>query len=145
MLEKLYTHQVAVNAYLLKAEKFLLLKRTCFPFIWSPPGGRLRPEEDPLEGLLREIKEETDLDTEVITPVNTWFGKWNDQMLLAIDYLVYYQKGELKLSREHSDGLWVSIEELRSGRPVKLETTAGFQLTDFEKAWQLHNYFKKEK
>jgi 8-oxo-dGTP diphosphatase len=145
MSDKSYTHQVAVNAYLLKEKKFLLLKRTRFPFIWSPPGGRLRPEEDPLQGLLREIKEETNLETEVIAPVNTWFGRWEDQMLLAIDYLAYYQKGELRLSQEHSDGLWVSIEELRTGRPVKLETTAGFQLTDFEKAWQLNRYFKKEK
>ena len=97
-----YSHQVAVNAYLLKEGKFLLLKRTRPPLIWSPPGGRLQPDEDPVGGLLREIREETHLEADVIAPVNTWFGKWQNRRLLAIDYLVLFRRGNLKLSEEHS-------------------------------------------
>lgn len=143
MPEKSLSHQVAVNAYLLKEGKFLLLKRTNPPLIWSPPGGRLGQDEDPIQGLLREIEEETQLEAEIITPVNTWFGKWQNQMLLAIDYLVIYRRGDLKLSGEHSIGLWVNIEELRKGQPVKLYAGAGFRLDDFEKAWKLYEYFSK--
>jgi ADP-ribose pyrophosphatase YjhB (NUDIX family) len=143
MPERSYSHQVAVNAYLLKKGKFLLLKRTTPPLIWSPPGGRLHQDEDPVQGLLREIAEETQWEAEVIAPVNTWFGKWQNRRLLAIDYLVLFRRGNLKLSEEHSAGLWVCLEELRKGKPIRLRAGAGFQLTDFEKAWELYENHKK--
>jgi 8-oxo-dGTP diphosphatase len=137
-----YSHQVAVNAYLLKEEKFLLLKRTRPPRIWSTPGGRLRPDEDPVDGLLREIREETQLKGEVIAPVNTWFGRWQNRMLLAIDYLVLYRRGQLKLSEEHSAGFWIGLDELRKGKPIRLKTGVGFQLADFERAWEFYENHK---
>ena len=138
-----YSHQVAVTAYLIKEGKFLLLNRTTPPLIWSPPGGRLRPDEDPVDGLLREIREETQLEAEVIAPVNTWFGNWQNRKLLAIDYLVFYRSGKLKLSEEHSASFWVSLEELQKEKPIRLEAGAGFQLADFEKAWELYENHKK--
>ena len=55
------THLVAVNAFLLKDDKFLLLKRNDPPLIWGPPGGKLEINEDPVTGLIREVKEETNL------------------------------------------------------------------------------------
>lgn len=34
---------------------------------WMPPGGHIEPDEDPVQAVLREIEEETGLETEVIT------------------------------------------------------------------------------
>ncbi len=144
MNRKIYTHQVAVNAYLLRAEKFLLLKRKTSPFIWAPPGGRLKKDEDPIAGLQREIQEETNLKVEVIAPVNTWFGKWKEHWLLSIDFLVHYKSGHLRLSAEHSRARWVSMDELRKGKPIKLDDIAGFHLSDFENAWKLNNFIKTQ-
>lgn len=35
---------------------------------WMPPGGHLDPDEDPVQAVLREVREETGLDCEIIAP-----------------------------------------------------------------------------
>lgn len=130
-----YTHKVAANAYIYHQGKFLLLKRNNEPRIWAPPGGCLNTNEDPEHGLQREVKEETNLEIEVLVPANTWFGVWrNTQYLLSIDYLARITGGQIELSDEHSEFAWASMEELRRGRPVRLDPEIGFQLKDFENA-----------
>jgi len=137
-----YTHRVAVNGYVIKHHKFLLLKRNTFPFIWAPPGGRLEKDENPFDGLKREIKEETNLDIEIIAPVGTWFGNWHGKFLLSIDYLTEVTGGEFRLSKEHSAAVWVAIDDLRTENPVKLNCHEGFHLKDFEEAWKLYLLIK---
>lgn len=133
-----YTHRVAVNAYVYKDDKFLLLKRASEPRIWAPPGGRLHVDEDPVTGLQREVKEETTLDIEVLAPANTWFGFWkNTRYLLSIDYLVRLRGGEVKLSPEHTEYAWVSIAEMQVGERVKLDSEIGFTIDDFRNAKRL--------
>lgn len=133
-----YTHRVAVNAYVYKDDKFLLLKRASEPRIWAPPGGRLHVDEDPVTGLQREVKEETTLDIEVLAPANTWFGFWkNNRYLLSIDYLVRLRGGEVKLSPEHTEYAWVSIAEMQIGERVKLDSEIGFTIDDFRNAKRL--------
>lgn len=130
-----YTHQIAVNAYVYKDNRFLLLKRNKAPFIWGPPGGRLTRDEDPVLGLQREVKEETGLNVEILVPANTWFGVWEDtEYLLSIDYLVQITGGTLTLSHEHSAYAWCAIDELKTGKPVPLDPEIGFQLKDFQNA-----------
>jgi len=138
-----YTHKVAVVAYIVRGEKFLLLKRNNPPRIWAPPGGHLRRDENPIEGLKREIREETNLEIEVVAPVNTWFGEWNGYKLLSIDYLVRVTGGELRLSAEHTNSIWVSIAELRAGKPVALDPRLGFTLRDFENAKRLIDLLRR--
>ena len=134
-----YTHKVAVIAYILKGDKFLFLKRNTEPLIWAPPGGRLKQDENPEAGLKREIKEETNLEIKIVAPVNTWFGNWKGKPLLSLDYLVKVVGGELRLSWEHADALWVSLEDLRKGKPIALDKRLGFRLSDFENAQRLIN------
>jgi 8-oxo-dGTP diphosphatase len=133
------THRLAVNAYLMNEGKFLLLKRKQPPLIWVPPGGRLNVDEDPIVGLKREIKEETHLEVEIICPANTWFGRWRENWLLSIDYLVKRKSGKVCLSEEHSGYHWISLEELKNGDPIQLDPNYGFQLKDFTHAFHLYN------
>ena len=133
----IYTHKVAVTAYIVKNKKYLLLKRNTKPYIWAPPGGRLIKDEDPNKGLIREIKEETNLDVEIVAPVDIWFGDWRGKPLLSIDYLVKIRAGEIELSEEHSEYRWVSIKELERGDLIQLDPQLGFQLEDFKKAERL--------
>jgi ADP-ribose pyrophosphatase YjhB (NUDIX family) len=44
---------------------------------WLPPGGHLNPNELPHEGAIREAKEETGIDVEIILDENTWVERWN--------------------------------------------------------------------
>jgi 8-oxo-dGTP diphosphatase len=133
------THQLAVNAYLMDGSRLLLLKRRKPPIIWVPPGGCLNVNEDPLKGLKREVREETQLEIKIICPANTWFGPWKNSWLLSIDYLVKRRSGTVRISEEHCDYYWVSLEELEKGEPVQLNPDTGFQLEDFKHAFRLYN------
>ena len=93
-----YTHRVAVNAFLIHGNQFLLLKRAKKPLIWGPPGGKLRIDEDPIIGLQRELQEETGLQVQLFQPVTTWFGHFGDVPLLSIDYLCTSEKSVVRLS-----------------------------------------------
>lgn len=140
------THQVAVNAYLIYEEKFLLLKRTKPPQIWGPPGGRLYQNEDPLQGLKREVYEETHLTINIIRPVTTWFGEFKGTLLLSIDYLCTSNKNSIFLSEEHNDYQWLTFSDLKRNAAKIIKPSIGFQLEDFYAAWQIYLlHFKKQK
>jgi len=64
---------VAVKGIIIKENKFLLLKQTINDKVWySLPGGRVQGSNFESE-LKREIKEETNLDVEIINYVGDWF------------------------------------------------------------------------
>ena len=138
-----FTHHVAVNAYLIDKNKFLLLERSSPVSLWSPPGGKLRLSEDPILGLKREVKEETQLEVEVHEPVTTWFGMFNGKMLLSIDYLCTVIKGDITLSSEHCSYRWLTIAELESRADYYFTTSFGFKISDFILAWKV--YLMREK
>jgi len=113
MSKPTHSHRVAVNAFLIYGETFLLLKRANEPLIWGPPGGKLQIDEDPIQGLQREVREETGLQILVFQPVTTWFGYFHDAPLLSVDYLCTCIKNTVSLSNEHSDYQWLTIDNLR--------------------------------
>lgn len=133
-----HTHQLAVIAYIIFDNKFLLLKRNNEPKVWGPPGGRLEPDEDPNTGVLREAKEETGLDIKVMLPSDIWFGTYRENILVSIDYLAEADSNEVVLSDEHAEYCWASIEDLRIRKPPLGESKNSFLLKDFEKAWALY-------
>lgn len=74
---------------------------------WECPGGRLEKAEDAEQALLREIKEETDLDCKIdkeMPPVysNADYGKNHCYV-----FLVKAPTKDVHLSNEHSDFVWV--------------------------------------
>lgn len=112
------THRVAAAAYIFRAGKVLLLKRTAPPQTFAPPGGRLETGEDPLAGVLREVFEEAGLVPEIIGIAHTWFGRITNgaEPLLCINYLARSDEGEPRLSAEHSEYCWATREEIVAGR-----------------------------
>jgi len=142
-----FTHLVAVNAFLIKDNQFLLLNRNDPPLIWGPPGGKLEINEDPILGLKREVKEETGLEIEIIMPVTTWFGSFNNKKIFAVDYLCRYKSGEIILSEEHNSFKWLSLQDLKDSERKYFEMKSGFKLKHFELAFNIHQkiYPKHEK
>ena len=120
-----YTHRVAVNAFLINQDRFLLLERAQKPLIWGPPGGKLMTDEDPIKGLKREVAEETGLQIEVFQPVTTWFGHFNKIPLISIDYLCTSNSNQINLSHEHRNFRWLSINNLTKDKEIYFTSELG--------------------
>lgn len=137
-----YTHRVAVGAYLFDRKGRLLLLHRCNPpLVWAPPGGRLRVDEDPIEGLKREVREETALEIDVIGVAGTWFGRLieGEAPLLAIDFVTSIESGKVQLSAEHDAHTWASAEEIaKQVWPTVDENGKGYEVRDFLKALVLY-------
>jgi len=89
---------------LFNGEKILLL-------LSNHPGGHIHYREDPADGLRREVKEETGL------IVN------NYTKLYEFGTITYYMgqmpKGNIKLSKEHTDYFFFTIDEINNkGYPI---------------------------
>ncbi len=114
-MKKMY---LGMGAAVEKDGRFLILKRSgskdFAPNAWEIITGRLEEEESPDDGILREIFEETGLETEIIMPIETgFFYRGGKEFPMAyISYWCRYISGDIKLSVEHSQLKWASIEEI---------------------------------
>ena len=110
-LERVEKMVIASTAAIIKDKKILLIKRSnytkLFPEHWAFPGGRSEGEETPEQGLIREVKEETDLDFEPTELIKK--GQYQDREL----YRFYGNwSGEVKLQEEEvTDFQWFTYEE----------------------------------
>ena len=82
------------------------------PLCWDLPGGDLEFGEDPMQGIIRETKEEVGLNFEylelwdiaaIVVPEGDFW--------VTIAYKAKYDSGEVKLSYEHDEFKWVTPEE----------------------------------
>lgn len=95
----LYMNPVpAVSAVVINEKKILLAKRKKLPKIgsWNLPGGFLEPYEQPEEGVLRELREETGLKGEspklccAVTQKSNRYGS-----VLVLGFIILKVKGKL--------------------------------------------------
>jgi 8-oxo-dGTP diphosphatase len=114
-MKKMY---VGMSAALEREGKFLILKRSeskdFAPNTWEIITGRIEEEENPTDGILREILEETGLNAEIIMPVETGFfyrgGK--EYPMVFISYWCRYVGGNVNLSWEHDQFKWAPISDI---------------------------------
>jgi 8-oxo-dGTP diphosphatase len=79
---------------------------------WEPPAGRLQPGESFEEGAVRELYEETGILAAPQRIVATWVGEApNGGLLASVTYAGRADGVEVRLSEEHLDHRWVTIEE----------------------------------
>lgn len=97
--------------------KVLLLQRNDGNNAWEIPGGKRENNEDIVDALKREIKEETGLTINeyklvYVSPIfeNHPFLK----PFLNIGYLCFVENSDVVISNEHLDYKWVCVEELAS-------------------------------
>ena len=95
-----------VKIVLFNGEKILLLisEHPQFKGTLDLPGGHIHYNEDPAEGLRREVKEETGL---IVTDYRKLYEFGNTSF-----YFGEVPKGEVTLSNEHSDYLFLTIDEI---------------------------------
>jgi 8-oxo-dGTP diphosphatase len=115
------TQRIACKAVIVNDDKILVMREATTydegtnTGRYHFPGGRINPGEPFLDGLHREIKEETGLEVEVGDPlfVGEWFPviKEVKNQIVAVFFVCKFQGGGVVLSEEHDDYKWVNREE----------------------------------
>lgn len=95
---------------------------------WELPGGRLEVDEEPEMTVVREVKEELDLDVQVEALVDAWTYRpaTEPRAVLIVVYrcelLGEPSRPDLRISSEHRSGAWFAINEI-----TKLQMPAGYK------------------
>ena len=80
---------------------------------WEFPGGKIEPGETPQEALVREIKEELDIEIEVKDFLETVEYDYPEFHLSMDCFFCTIRSGELVL-KEHEAAKWLTAEKLES-------------------------------
>ena len=137
MFEKGFTallRHIVVHAIVEKDGKILLVKRAgdlLESGKWGLPGGFLNRDETAPQGVLRELKEETGWEGEVISwfRINTNPNRpHEDRQNVAFDFLVKPTKKVGASDAESSKVEWISTEKLLSFDQFAFDHGASIQL-----------------
>lgn len=135
---------VAVKAIIIWEEKTLLLHRSPQEMEssymnkkekWDLPGGGIHYFEHSSEGLLREIKEETNLTVKIIKPLRLFDVIKPHIHLCIFTYICLYEKGDVKLSPEHDGYYWLTLEQME-GYDIPSWMKRDFKQAFLEMEWE---------
>ena len=95
---------------------------------WICPGGKLEFGEEIGEGIKREVKEETSLEVELVTPLLPFdrIVKLDGETSLHVIYIDYVAKllgGELETGSDVGEALWVEKKSISKMWPELHEDT----------------------
>ena len=106
---------LTVDAVAIDNDKILLIKRKYEPFKgkWALPGGRVECGERVEEAVLRELKEETGLDGEIVRLVGVYSDPNRDPRghYVTVVFLVKV-KGELRANTDAEEAKWFPLSEV---------------------------------
>ena len=113
-----------VAAIIKKDDKIFITKRSYGEFIdmWEFPGGKVEVGETQEEALIREIKEELELDITNLNYLTTVEYDYPSFHLIMHCFICETCGGTLSLNA-HNDAKWVSLEQLASQKwiPADIE------------------------
>jgi len=81
------------------------------PFQWEFPGGKLEPNETEKECIVREIKEELNLEIDPISKIKSHIFHYPDISIELIPYIAKIVGGDLQLN-EHLTHKFLSVDKL---------------------------------
>ncbi|SRR5258708_38770807 len=110
---------LSAKGVIIDKDKFLILKNTRPTlYYWELPGGRIQYGETPEKALLREIKEETDIDIETIKLLGTYwfFSPTNKHQVFCLTYLCKPKRMNVDITNnpdteQIKEYRWVTKEE----------------------------------
>jgi 8-oxo-dGTP diphosphatase len=103
-------------AIIIQNEKILLTQRgehPHHPFQWEFPGGKIQSDETETDCILREIKEELDLQIEIKERLEPAIFDYGFKKIELIPFICFIRDGKLKLT-EHVDYRWIRWQEASS-------------------------------
>lgn len=105
----------AVGVVCLRGEEVLLIRRGRPPRLgeWSLPGGRIEPGERAVDAALRELREETGVEAQIIGLVDVVDGLFPDAGVhyVLIDYVARWLGGEPVAGDDAADSRFMPIDE----------------------------------
>ncbi|MHB1020981.1 MAG: NUDIX hydrolase [Acidobacteriaceae bacterium] len=133
---------VGIGAVVLDGSRVLLVRRGKEPLKgeWALPGGALELGETLVEGVIREVREETGLDIKPEALVEVFdriYRNENGEVqyhYVLVDWLCRFTGGELRCGDDADDARWVDHTELGSHGIYKL---APFTIAVIEKAFRM--------
>jgi ADP-ribose pyrophosphatase YjhB (NUDIX family) len=96
----------------------LLVRRAKEPFKghWDIPGGFLEEGEHPLDGLRRELREETGLEVEPVEFLGVWMDRYGGDSTAEATLNLYWtarvMSGEARAADDVDDLRWFGLDEL---------------------------------
>lgn len=104
-----------VAAIIQKENKILATKRGYGEFInmWEFPGGKIEPGETKKQALVREIKEELNIEINVDKFAIAIEYQYPNFYLFMSCFMCSIKEGSIELL-EHNDGKWITKEELNT-------------------------------
>lgn len=104
-----------VAAIIQKENKILATKRGYGEFInmWEFPGGKIEPGETKKQALVREIKEELNIEINVDKFAIDIEYQYPNFYLFMSCFMCSIKEGSIELL-EHNDGKWITKEELNT-------------------------------
>ncbi|SMC16465.1 8-oxo-dGTP diphosphatase [Clostridium acidisoli DSM 12555] len=106
---------IEVVAAIIKHEDKIFVTRRSygeFENLWEFPGGKVEEGETKEEALIREIKEELELNINVDTYLTTVEYDYSTFHLIMHCYICTKYYGQLKLNA-HNDAKWIDIKEAK--------------------------------
>ena len=105
-----------VCAIILKDNKILIAQRSekmKLPLKWEFPGGKIEKDETEEQALIREIKEELNIEILPFKKISSHIHDYGSFKINLIAYLSKYVSGDIQLL-EHKEYEYVKLEELNS-------------------------------
>lgn len=83
------------------------------PCQWEFPGGKIEGEETPAQTIVREIREELNVELDVVLRgPSSVTRRQDDEIIELIPFVCRIKSGELRL-QEHMDARWLAPDELK--------------------------------
>lgn len=101
---------------IVQGNKILVTQRSekmKLPLKWEFPGGKIEENETAEQCILREIKEELNLEIDILKRLSSSPYDYGTFKINLIPFIAKYQNGVIKLA-EHKDFKWIEAKELLS-------------------------------
>lgn len=110
-----WAHSVPATQAVVERDGRVLLGRRAFEpsaGLWDLPGGFLDEGEPPLDGLRRELREETGLEIEPTQFLGVWLDEYDGRTVLALTWLARPVSGEPAAADDVAELRWFGADEL---------------------------------
>ena len=110
-----------IHVLVQKGGKYLALRRSdddfTEPWAWDLPGGGIHFGEQPMDAALRETREEAGIEIALGKILDVRAAALQDRWSIEVLIEGVWKKGDVAVSREHSEYRWVSRDELLRLKP----------------------------
>lgn len=106
---------IVVAGLIKKDNKILIAKRASHKILggfWEFPGGKVNKNEELSNALIREIKEELDINIEVLNQILSWEFQYDFSKIKFYAFYANFLEGNIKLI-DHMEVKWVDKNEFK--------------------------------